>query len=68
MIEIARNYPAMELVERIATHLDIEVYKLFIDRLSPPEEMERLYQTIAKNIDHVVGEAIEKTLRDKLNK
>jgi len=64
MIEIARNYPAMELVERIANVLDIEIYELFINPLSPPEEMERLYQTIAKNIEQVVEEAIKKALTD----
>jgi len=67
MIETARSYPALELVERIATVLDIEIYELFIDPISPPKEMERLYQTVAKNIEHVVGEAIEKILADKCN-
>jgi transcriptional regulator with XRE-family HTH domain len=65
MIEIARNYPALELVERIANVLDIELYELFINPLSPPEEMERLYQTVAKNIEQVVYEAIEKNLINK---
>ena len=65
MIEIARNYPAMELVERIANVLDIEIYKLFINPLSPPEELERLYQTVSKNIEQLVSNAIEKALNDK---
>ena len=67
MIEIARNYPALELVERIAAALDIDIYKLFIDPVSPPEEMERLYQTVAKNIEQVVGEAVERALAGKHN-
>jgi len=62
MIEIARNYPALDLVERIANVFDIEVYKLFINPLSAPEEMEKLFQTVAKNINNVVSEAIEKAL------
>jgi transcriptional regulator with XRE-family HTH domain len=65
MMEIARNNPALDLVERMANALNIEIYELFIDPLSPPEEMERLYQTVAKNIEQVVGEAIEKILTDK---
>ena len=64
-IETARNYPTLDLVERMANALNIEIYELFIDPLSPPEEMERLYQTVAKNIEQVVGEAIEKILIDK---
>jgi len=65
MIEIARHYPTMELVERIANTLDIEVYELFINPLSPPEELERLYQTVAKNIEQVVSQAIENVLIEK---
>ena len=65
MIEIAQNYPAMELVERIANALDIEIYKLFINHLSPHEEMERLYQTVAKNIEKLVNEAVEKAISRK---
>ena len=67
MIEIARNYPTLELVERIVDVLNIEIYTLFIDPLSAHEELERLYQTVAKNIEQVVGDAIEKALADKHN-
>ena len=65
MIEIARNNPTMDLVERIAGVLDIEIYELFIAPLSPQKELERLYETVAKNIDEVVSKAIEKTLAEK---
>jgi transcriptional regulator with XRE-family HTH domain len=61
-IEIARNYPTLDLVERMANALDIEIYELFINPFSPPEEMERLYQTVAKNIEQLVGGAVEKAL------
>jgi len=65
MMEIARNYPALELVERIAKVLNVRVYELFIDTPSAPKEMELLYETVAKNIEQVVGEAIEKVLSEK---
>jgi transcriptional regulator with XRE-family HTH domain len=68
MMEIARNYPTLDLVERLAKALNIEIYELFINPLSPPEEMERLYQTVAKNIEQVVGAAIEKALAGKQKK
>ena len=61
-IETARNYPTLDLVERMANALDIEIYELFINPLSPHEEMERLYHVVAKNIEQVVSDAIEKTL------
>jgi len=66
-IETARNYPTLDLVERMANALDIEIYELFINPLSPHEEMERLYQAMAKNIEQVVGKAIEKVLNGKFN-
>jgi DNA-binding XRE family transcriptional regulator len=64
-IETARNYPALDLVERMANALGIEVHELFINPLSPREEMEHLYQAVAKNIGQVVGEAVEKALAGK---
>ena len=62
MIETAKEYPAMELVERIAAVLNIEIYELFMDPLSPPEEMQRLFQLVSKNIEQVVSEAVEKVV------
>jgi hypothetical protein len=44
----------------MAKALDIEIYELFINPLSPPEEMERLYQVAAKNIDQLIGESMER--------
>jgi transcriptional regulator with XRE-family HTH domain len=59
-IETARNYPTLDLVERMAKALNIEIYELFINPLSPPEEMERLYQVAAKNIDQLISESMER--------
>jgi DNA-binding XRE family transcriptional regulator len=59
-IETARNYPALDLIERMANVLDIEIYELFINPLSPPEEMEQLYQIAAKNIDQMIRESMER--------
>jgi len=67
-IETARNYPTLDLVERMANALNIEIYELFINPLSPHEELERLYQTVAKNIEQVVSQAIENALKDKQKK
>jgi len=59
-IETARNYPTLDLVERMAKALDIEIYELFINPLSPPEEMERLYEEVAKNLEQLIGESMER--------
>jgi transcriptional regulator with XRE-family HTH domain len=65
MIEIARHYPTLELVERIANTLDIEIYELFIVKPSPENAMERLHDTLVCNIERVVADAIEKNLSVK---
>jgi transcriptional regulator with XRE-family HTH domain len=67
MIEIARHYPTLELVERIANTLDIEIYELFIVKPTPENAMERLHDTLIGNIEKVVADAIEKTLSAKCN-
>jgi transcriptional regulator with XRE-family HTH domain len=59
-IETARNYPTLDLVERMANALNIEFYELFVNTLSTPVEMEMLYQTVAKNIDQLVSESLER--------
>jgi transcriptional regulator with XRE-family HTH domain len=59
-IETSRNYPTLDLVERMAKALNIEVYELFTDPHTPPVEMERLYQTVAKNIDQLIIESMER--------
>ena len=65
MIEIARHYPTLELVERIANTLKIEIYELFIAKPSPENAMERLHDTLIGNIEKVVADAIENALADK---
>jgi transcriptional regulator with XRE-family HTH domain len=62
MIELSRNYPTLELVERIAGALDIEIYKLFFEPHSPNEELERLRQDIRNDTKLLLDEFLEKTL------
>ncbi|GHV66565.1 hypothetical protein AGMMS49928_01560 [Spirochaetia bacterium] len=64
MIEIARKFPASEVLERLAGAMDIKVYELFLVGHSPREELERLEQSIVANIEQVVRETIQETLTD----
>jgi predicted phosphoribosyltransferase len=59
MIEQKRKFAAPEVLDRIATALKIETSELFIDKLTVPEEMERVYQKIGKNIDQQIRESME---------
>jgi transcriptional regulator with XRE-family HTH domain len=62
MIELARNFPTLDLVERIAGALNIEIYRLFIEAHSPNEEFERLRQEIRADMKQLLDEFWEKNL------
>jgi transcriptional regulator with XRE-family HTH domain len=60
MIESYRNNPTLDLVERIATVLNVKVYELFMDPLSPNEELERLRLEIRDDITQMLDETLDK--------
>ncbi|AEF85109.1 DNA-binding protein [Treponema primitia ZAS-2] len=67
MIELARNFPTSEIIERLAAVLDIEIYELFVVSHSPKEELEKLRRTLVTEIRQMVEEAVETAFakRDK---
>jgi transcriptional regulator with XRE-family HTH domain len=75
MIEIARNFPTAEVLERLATALNIKSNELFSVADSPEIAMEQLQQSMLDNLDkkldnfdqlieHALDKAIEKRYRD----
>ncbi|MDR1279162.1 MAG: helix-turn-helix transcriptional regulator [Treponema sp.] len=65
MIELARNFPTLDLVERIANALDIEIYQLFLEPHSPNEELEQLRQEIRDDMKQLLNDFLEKNLSGK---
>jgi transcriptional regulator with XRE-family HTH domain len=63
MIEIARKFPASEVLERLAEAMDIKVYELFLIDYSPREELELLRKDIINEMKQTFGEIVEKTLQ-----
>ena len=62
MIEIGRNFPTTELIERIANALNIEAYKLFADKTcSTKIEFEQLRNEIRGDIQQLLADFLEKT-------
>ena len=59
MIEIARSFPTLDLVERIANALEIEIYKLFVEPHSHNEELEQLRQDIKSDMKQLFEEFLE---------
>ena len=65
MIEVSRKFPTPEVLERIAKALEIEAHELFGVKSSPEGAMERLHDTLARNIERIIGEAVERAIADK---
>jgi len=63
MMEIARKFPTSEVLERIATAMDINVYELFLIDHSPREELELLRQDIIKEMKHTFSEIIKQSIK-----
>jgi transcriptional regulator with XRE-family HTH domain len=75
MIEIARNFPTADVLERLATALGIKSNELFSVADSPELAMEQLQQAVLNNVDkkldnldqvieHALDKAIEKRFGD----
>ena len=66
MIELTRNFPASELIERIAEALQIEIYELFIDENRNKEdslkknlELEQLRKEIRSDMQELLAEFLK---------
>jgi transcriptional regulator with XRE-family HTH domain len=59
MIELSRNFPTIDLIERLAVALGTEVYALFIDADSPPETVEVNRQSFIDDMRQMVDDAVE---------
>jgi len=62
MIEIARKFPASEVLERLAKAMYINVYELFLIDHSPREELELIRQEIINEIKQTFSAVVEKAL------
>ena len=68
MIELSRQFPTPEVLERIAVALGIEAYELFSVPPSPESSMERLHKDMIREIREVIVEVLEKALSNKHKK
>jgi transcriptional regulator with XRE-family HTH domain len=68
MIELSRQFPTPEVLDRLAEALNIEAYQLFTVPPSPEDAMERLHRDIVSDVRQVFDELIAKTLEEKCKK
>ena len=60
MVEIARYIPRVEIIERLANAMNVEIYELFIIPLSPVNELKNKNETIATDLEKIVIKAVDK--------
>ena len=67
MIEQKRKFPAPEMLERIATALEVETTELFATSASPQSELKKLHGEILADLDRAISEAVGKAIREQCN-
>ena len=65
MIEIARNFPTADVLERLAVALGIKSNELFSVAASPEKGMEQLQQAILNNLDKAIERALDKAIEKR---
>ncbi|MDR0551360.1 MAG: helix-turn-helix transcriptional regulator [Spirochaetaceae bacterium] len=63
MMEIARKFPAQEVLERLAGAMEIKVYELFLIEHSPREELELLRKDIINEMRQTFSKILEDSLK-----
>ena len=64
MIEIKKNFPSPEMLERIAAALGIDTLDLFARETNIPKTIKKCRKTALKDIKIVMGQYIDDKLRE----
>jgi transcriptional regulator with XRE-family HTH domain len=67
MIEVSRQFPAADVLDRLAAALGLAPCELFSAPPSPEEAMVKLQQAILDNLDRTVENAVDKALQKALS-
>ena len=68
LIELARNIPKVDTIERLANALNIEIYEFFLAPISPAMEMKKLRQDIIADLKDIVKESVEEAFEQERKK
>jgi len=63
ILEIAKRFPSLEVIERLAKAMNIEVFELFLIDFSPRNELELLRKDIVNEMRQTFGEIVEKAIK-----
>jgi transcriptional regulator with XRE-family HTH domain len=59
LIELARNIPKVETIERLANALNVEIYELFIMPLYPAMEIKKFHEAIVADLKDILKESVD---------
>jgi len=65
IIEQKRKFPAPEMLDRIATALEIETSELFVTSMSPQAELKKLHKEILAELNRAISEAVDKAIKEQ---
>jgi transcriptional regulator with XRE-family HTH domain len=65
LIELARNIPKVQTIERLAKALNIEIYEFFIVPLSPAKEIKKLQESIIAELKDIVKESVDEAFEQE---
>jgi transcriptional regulator with XRE-family HTH domain len=68
MVELARYIPRVEIIERLANALNIEIYELFIIPLSPAMELKKFQASLIADLRDVVKESVDEAFEQERKK
>jgi len=68
MVEISKKFPTPEMLDRLAEALEIDTIQLFDVSPSPKNELEKLRQEIKNDIENSLGEKLEQSIADAIEK
>jgi len=68
MIEQKRKFPTPEILDRIATALEVETSELFTTSVSPVAELKKLHKEILTDLDRAISDAVDKAIKDNYSK
>jgi len=65
MIELARKFPAADVLNRLAAALEIQPNELFSVAVSPERALEQMQQLIMENLDRSIENALDKAVKKR---
>ena len=68
MIELARNFPKSEVIERLANALNINIHELFLVPHTSVDDKEELLQSLSSVIKQTVSESVETSIENAFAK